>query len=126
MDANTAATMKHTVDAAIAQGLPVLVEVGEKLPEVVPLIARNAEGAVQAGKTALNLLKGAGVAFGTGLLFGSGAVLFVAGAGSAFWVANKAKVAIENKMEARRERIAKEEYEAKKTAAMGAATPAPA
>lgn len=125
MDANTANTMKHTVDAAIANGLPVIVEVGEKLPEIAPLVARNAEGAVQAGKTALNMLKGAGVALGTGIVFGTGTALFLGGFLGVFWGIGKAKDAIENKLEERKERKAREEFEAKKQAAMSA-VPAPA
>lgn len=122
MDTNTANTMKHTVDVAVAQGLPVILEVGEKLPEIAPIVARNAEGAVQAGKTALNLLKGAGVALGTGVLFGSGTLLFVGGFVSVFWAAGKAKDGIERKMEERRAKKAREAIEAKKQTT---GTPAP-
>jgi len=115
-----------TVGNAGTNAAPFVVEIVEKLPEIAPIIIRNAEGTVQAGKTALNLLKGAGVAVGTGVLLGTGTALFLGGFMGVFWGVGKAKIAIENKMEARRERKAKEEFEAKKSAAMGAAVPAPA
>lgn len=69
---------------------PVIVKFVEDLPEMAPVILRNAEGAVQVGKTALNLLKGAGVLFGTGVLIGTGGMLVAGGALSSIWAVGKA------------------------------------
>ena len=90
-------------------GAPIVVKLVEDLPEMAPVIIRNAEGAVQVGKTAINIAKGVGLTIGAGVLVGTGAVLFVGSALGTVWAFGKAGEKLKDKWLERKNRIAAEE-----------------
>jgi hypothetical protein len=102
----------------------------DAVPLITPVLgavtARNAEGAIQAGATAMKVLKGAGAALAAGAVVGSGAVLFVAGAAAA--VAGPVALVnfIGRKMKDRRLKKEQEELNKKTVTSTATASPAPA
>lgn len=115
MDAITAVAETTEAGARLAP-LGHILHHFDAIPMVSPVLntitVRNAEGTVQAGKTALKVLKGAGVTLAAGAVFGSGLVLFAAGAAGAIagplYLANF----IKDKMDKRHDRIEKEKLAA--------------